>query len=252
MSIDEALTPIKGADFKCDKCGLDECSSVIYDECPYLICIDCGWLHRRQIVPAISAFAQGNVETNLKKRKATSKKLRFEVFKRDGFTCQYCGAQPPLAVLVCDHIDPVKLGGKTTIDNLITSCEKCNQGKGATPIRSTLPRPDADLMSLELQQEIAELNRYQEVTKILNSKRVEVAELLQEAWQANCDIGWYPSTRVICKLLNKYTVEICEETIVTLAIAVGTGRISDRPEHWVPYMYGIANRLNKRTENDEN
>ena len=63
------------------------------------------------------------------KRKSTGKRLRFSVFQRDQFTCQYCGAQPPDVVLVCDHITPVALGGETTIDNLITSCESCNQGK---------------------------------------------------------------------------------------------------------------------------
>lgn len=40
------------------------------------------------------------------KRQSTGKRLRFPVFKREFFTCQYCGAQPPDVVLVCDHIEP--------------------------------------------------------------------------------------------------------------------------------------------------
>lgn len=44
------------------------------------------------------------------KRKSTGKRLRFEVFKRDHFTCQYCGAQPPDIVLVADHIVAVAEG----------------------------------------------------------------------------------------------------------------------------------------------
>ena len=45
------------------------------------------------------------------KRKPISKKLRFEVFKRDSFTCQYCGKSAPDVVLHIDHIKPVKEGG---------------------------------------------------------------------------------------------------------------------------------------------
>lgn len=68
-----------------------------------------------------------------------SKKLRFEVFKRDGFVCQYCGATPPRVVLHVDHIHPVSKGGGNHIDNLITACEPCNIGKSATPL-SVVPK----------------------------------------------------------------------------------------------------------------
>lgn len=64
-------------------------------------------------------------------RKAISKRLRFEVFKRDSFTCQYCGKSAPDVVLHIDHIVPVKEGGKNDITNLVCSCESCNMGKGA-------------------------------------------------------------------------------------------------------------------------
>lgn len=60
---------------------------------------------------------------------AVSKKTRFEVFKRDKFTCQYCGNAAPDVVLHADHIDPVANGGQDDLLNLITSCLDCNQGK---------------------------------------------------------------------------------------------------------------------------
>ena len=41
------------------------------------------------------------------KRKGISKKTRFDVFKRDSFTCQYCGKSAPDVVLQVDHINPV-------------------------------------------------------------------------------------------------------------------------------------------------
>lgn len=70
----------------------------------------------------------------INKRKPIPTKLRFEVFKRDSFKCQYCGHSAPDALLQVDHINPVKRGGKNDIINLITSCAKCNMGKGATPL----------------------------------------------------------------------------------------------------------------------
>lgn len=65
------------------------------------------------------------------KRKSLSKKLRFEVLKRDGFRCQYCGRAPPDVSLVVDHIEPVAAGGSGERANLVTACVTCNLGKGA-------------------------------------------------------------------------------------------------------------------------
>lgn len=62
-------------------------------------------------------------------RKSISKKARFDVFKRDGFCCQYCGNKPPQTTLEIDHIDPVANGGDNSIANLVTSCFDCNRGK---------------------------------------------------------------------------------------------------------------------------
>lgn len=71
------------------------------------------------------------------KRKSLSKKIRFEVFKRDSFKCQYCGASAPSVLLEVDHIHPVKEGGTNDIMNLITSCHACNRGKSAIMLDDT-------------------------------------------------------------------------------------------------------------------
>ncbi len=57
--------------------------------------------------------------------------MRFEVFKRDSFTCQFCGAKAPDVILQIDHLHPVSKGGDNDILNLVTSCKTCNSGKGA-------------------------------------------------------------------------------------------------------------------------
>lgn len=71
---------------------------------------------------------------------AVSKRLRFEIFRRDNHTCRYCGRSAPEIKLVPDHIVPTALGGGDDPANLVTSCEDCNSGKSATP-------PDAPLVA---------------------------------------------------------------------------------------------------------
>lgn len=72
------------------------------------------------------------------KRKNLGNKLRFEVFKRDLFRCQYCGKTPPSVVLEVDHIHPVSKGGNNEIDNLLTACFECNRGKNKNEL-TTIP-----------------------------------------------------------------------------------------------------------------
>lgn len=52
---------------------------------------------------------------------------RHNVFKRDGFTCQYCGTGSDLTL---DHVVPRSKGGKSTWTNLATACKTCNAKKG--------------------------------------------------------------------------------------------------------------------------
>jgi hypothetical protein len=61
------------------------------------------------------------------------KGMRFSVLQRDGFRCVYCGrGEVDGQRLHVDHLRPVSRGGQTTMDNLVTACEDCNLGKGAS------------------------------------------------------------------------------------------------------------------------
>lgn len=51
---------------------------------------------------------------------------RFNVFLRDRFVCQYCGAGKDLTF---DHVIPRSRGGTTTWENVLTACSPCNLGK---------------------------------------------------------------------------------------------------------------------------
>lgn len=108
-------------------------------------------------------------------RKALSKRLRFEVFKRDLFVCQYCGAHPPETILHIDHIDPVVAGGTNDIDNLVTACDACNQGKGARLLTSV---PEAlSSKAARMAESEEQLRGYQEIMRA-RAERIE-----DEAWE---------------------------------------------------------------------
>jgi hypothetical protein len=58
-----------------------------------------------------------------------SRRLRFEILRRDGHACRYCGAMAPDTKLTVDHVIPVALGGSDEPSNLVTACADCNAGK---------------------------------------------------------------------------------------------------------------------------
>jgi 5-methylcytosine-specific restriction endonuclease McrA len=71
---------------------------------------------------------------------------RTNVYRRDGFACQYCGVQPGAEVLTLDHVVPRARGGLTEWNNIVTCCASCNARKAdRTPeqARMSLPRMPA-------------------------------------------------------------------------------------------------------------
>lgn len=56
------------------------------------------------------------------------KLTRREIFRRDGFTCQYCGKHT--LELTVDHVSPRHLGGTHTWVNVVAACSACNHRKG--------------------------------------------------------------------------------------------------------------------------
>lgn len=62
---------------------------------------------------------------------AISKRLRFEILRRDGHTCRYCGRSAPEVKLTVDHVVPSALGGTDDATNLVTACSECNAGKAS-------------------------------------------------------------------------------------------------------------------------
>lgn len=64
---------------------------------------------------------------------------RINLMARDNFQCQYCGLRPSRSELNLDHVVPRALGGRSTWQNVVTSCVDCNRRKGGrTPRQAGL------------------------------------------------------------------------------------------------------------------
>lgn len=90
-----------------------------------------------------------------------------EIFRRDGFTCQYCGKHT--TNLTIDHVMPRHRGGPHTWQNLVASCPTCNRRKGGrTPAEANMrllsqpkePSPSAEYLFGHMLQNYSEWNGY--------------------------------------------------------------------------------------------
>ena len=75
-------------------------------------------------VPAVMMLKE------FQKKKTTVRFSKQNVFLRDKFTCQYCGISVDRKTATLDHVVPVSHGGKTTWENAVCACARCNSTKG--------------------------------------------------------------------------------------------------------------------------
>lgn len=120
----------------CKKCG------AVFNDLKFKLCPYCG----------------GELDTRYG-RQPIPRKLRHEVFMRDGYRCRECGASKDETSLEIDHIVPVARGGTNDIDNLQTLCRECNRMKHT----DTWVGGETNLESLEKQ--LSQLN------ELLNGKK---------------------------------------------------------------------------------
>lgn len=132
-------------------------------------------------------------------KKHISKATRFEVFKRDKFTCQYCGESAPDVILHVDHIDPKSKGGSNNITNLITACASCNLGKSDKKLsdESAVKKSKAQLDALQERRNQIEM----------------MAEWQRQLAKANDDM-----VNAVCQIWESYTngVTINEQGRITI------------------------------------
>lgn len=109
------------------------------------------------------------------KRTGISKRTRFEIFKRDGFTCQYCGSKPPKVPLEIDHITPVSKEGTNDDYNLITSCFDCNRGKSNKELSISPITISERAEKMKLAQA-----QYKEIKKLIDKEKAIINEQIEE------------------------------------------------------------------------
>ena len=143
------------------------------------------------------------------RRKQLSTKLRFEIFKRDEFVCQYCGTHPPNAVLHVDHIIAVANGGGNDEDNLTTACDKCNFGKGARPLKE-IPQSLAQRAAQVAERE-EQIRGYAEIMAAARERIESDCWLVANVFVYHFDSDgiskdWFQSIKRFVKELDAYEV----------------------------------------------
>jgi 5-methylcytosine-specific restriction endonuclease McrA len=92
-----------------------------------------GYIHTiNQVVPRPSII---RLQHMVNRPRLRVKLNRREIFRRDNFTCQYCGRQG--GNLTIDHVYPRHLGGQHLWNNVVTACAACNHRKGGRTLKES-------------------------------------------------------------------------------------------------------------------
>lgn len=183
-----------------------------------------------------------------------SQKIRFEVFKRDGFICRYCGKTPPEITLEVDHLIPVSEGGRDDLNNLLTSCFSCNRGKGKIPL-DILPSSIAENLQIIKEQRKQTKQYYRFIEEIEQKKEDDLREIgiyyfnLFEKTKKTRDrymfAGTYKtSVKGFLKIFTKY------EIIEAIDIAYGKFGFKGKNDFMIDkvfrYMCGVLHNWRKQ------
>lgn len=145
---------------------------------------------------------------------AISKKIRFEVFKRDGFKCGYCGKNPPEVTLEADHIEPIAMGGTDNMSNLITACFSCNRGKRDIPLEKIPPKIQENLeVLIEQEEQIREYRKFiKKIGKRINADIQTVTTLFENSYAGKTFTENFKIV-TIKNFLNKLPLHEVEESM---------------------------------------
>lgn len=176
---------------------------------------------------------------------AVSVRTRFEVFKRDNFTCRYCGRKSPEVVLEVDHITPACNGGTDDPINLATSCWECNRGKAGILLSQAMTGEDphdAAILALEKRRQ---LDEYNAVIRQDRERRIEEYKDLSDYWLTrtcksyirNQDDNW------LFDVLKYIPIEVIRDA---MDIAIKNHKTAN-----FSYVYGIVRRWREEHMSNE-
>jgi hypothetical protein len=106
-----------------------------------------------------------------------TKRMRFEIFNRDNFTCRYCGLKAGETELTVDHVVPQALGGDSGPANLVTACKDCNAGKSSS-------HPDAEVVAQVADDAVRWARAMREVGERRRRDAAEMEETFLDRWLA--------------------------------------------------------------------
>lgn len=126
---------------------------------------------------------------------ALSKRLRYEILRRDNHTCHYCGGTSPTVALTVDHVIPRALGGTNDPSNLVAACRDCNAGKSSSA-------PDAPLIGAVAAKDdawAAARDRAADAAVDLEQRTAAAAEIIEQQWDRWLPRDWANSVRSLMR-----------------------------------------------------
>lgn len=118
-------------------------------------------------------------------------RLRYEVLRRDGFACRYCGSKAPDVELEVDHVLPVALGGGDEAGNLVAACAGCNAGKAS----SSPDAPIVDAVADDALRWAAAIREAARMQVAEQASRDAYASAFLTAWREH----WVAEARCSCE-----------------------------------------------------
>jgi len=191
---------------------------------------------------------------------SVSVRTRFEIFKRDRFTCQYCGKTPPNVLLEVDHIIPQAAGGSDEETNLTTSCWECNHGKADRLLEEgTAPTVSAEITQ-RMAERIEQATAYTELVAQLSALQERQVQLVLDAWAQAWgahaeeraegtywvmpdEHGYWIERRTVRRLLRSLPLDYLLE-----AVDIAAARFQWASWESVRYFYGVCHRERDRRE----
>jgi len=170
---------------------------------------------------------------------AVGKRLRFEIFKRDNFTCRYCGNKSPKVILEVDHIVPVSEGGSDDEMNLATSCFDCNRGKSNRNLSEQITGEDPHDKAIFLAERERQLQEY-------NYIQSQIEERISK------EVHWLASNFRINEYVERALRQILYDNSVydvSRALEIAIEKRGRHSVDCIPYLKGILrNWANEKKE----
>lgn len=169
---------------------------------------------------------------------------RFDVFKRDGFQCAYCGRRPPDVVLEADHVVALADGGADDINNLITACFDCNRGKSDKSLSEVPKRVSQNLEAIQDKElQIIEYNNFLvQIHKRIRKDINAVAKVFGDSYSTRDLTEEFKQTS-LRRFLEKLPTPVVKE-----AMEIACAKFPWSPSKATRYFCGICWNTIRRNE----